>query len=147
MATLFSAIIEGELPARFVWSDERCVAFLSISPVSPGHTLVVPRQEVDHWIDASSDLLAHLNRVARTIGQAQQSAFNPERIGLAIAGFDVPHLHLHVFPTSGPSDFAHLGGTPATDEDLEAAARAVRAALVEQGHDVPVREALLASAR
>lgn len=147
MASVFSAIIGGELPGRFVWSDDRCVAFLSISPTTTGHTLVVPRQEIDHWIDVPADLIAHLMRVASAIGRAQQSAFDGTRVGLAIAGFDVPHVHVHVFPTFGPGDFAQLGGSPAPEEALENAARALRSALVETGHDEAVREALLASAR
>lgn len=147
MASVFSAIIEGVLPGHFVWSDDRCVAILSISPTTAGHTLVVPREEIDHWTDAPPDLLAHLTRVAQSVGSAQKSAFGGERIALAIAGFDVPHLHLHVFATSGPGDFARLGGTAASEQDLAQAARALRSALVELGHDQPVREALLASAR
>lgn len=109
--------------------------------------MVIPRVEVDHWIDLESEMSAHLTRVAQAIGRAQHSAFHAERIGLAIAGFDVPHVHLHTFTTSGPTDFAHLGGSPASDEELEEAARRLRSALVEQGHDDPVEAALLASAR
>src|SRR5919198_1609802 len=70
MATVFTKIINGELPGRFVWSDERAVGFLSINPLGPGHTLVVPRAEVDQWVDADAELLTHLTAVSRTIGDA-----------------------------------------------------------------------------
>jgi histidine triad (HIT) family protein len=104
MATLFTKIIEGELPGRFVWRDEHCVAFLSINPLKTGHTLVVPVDEVDHWVDLPSDLMAHLTAVAHEIGRAQQSIWNPLKIGLMIAGLEVPHVHLHVVPIWGVHD-------------------------------------------
>ena len=74
MPTLFTRIIDGEIPGVFVWRDPECVAFLSINPMHPGHTLVVPRAEVDHWIDLDPDLAAHLFQVAQTIGKAQMAA-------------------------------------------------------------------------
>ena len=75
MTTLFSRIIDGEIPGTFVWRDDRCVAFLSINPLAPGHTLVVPIAEVDHWVDGPPDLIAHLFEVTRVIGVAQREAF------------------------------------------------------------------------
>jgi histidine triad (HIT) family protein len=130
MTTLFTRIIDGELPGRFVHTDDRCVAFLTIAPLQPGHTLVVPRDEVDHWIDLDPDVTAHLMRVAQRIGVAQQRAFSPARVGLIIAGMEVPHTHLHVVPirTEADLDFAHAdhGATP---EALDAAAEALRSAL------------------
>ena len=100
MGTVFTKIIEGEFPGTFVWRDEQCVAFLSINPMAPGHVLVVPIEEIDHWIDAPPELAAHLFDVAHTIGRAQQAAFDCERIGLIVAGYEVPHTHVHVIPTS-----------------------------------------------
>lgn len=73
LASVFTRIIEGELPGRFVWSDDRCVVFLSINPIRPGHTLVVPRQEVDHWLD----LAAHLTAVSRSVGKAIKRGSTP----------------------------------------------------------------------
>ena len=86
MATVFTKIIEGELPGRFVWRDDRCVAFLSINPLRHGHTLVVPLEEVDHWLDLDPDLNAHVLAVGQRIGQAQMAALSPTRVGLIIAG-------------------------------------------------------------
>ncbi len=104
MATLFTKIIDGDIPGRFVWSDEQCVAFLTIEPLRPGHTLVVPREEVPVWTQLEPELLAHLTSVAQRIGQAQQAEWDSPFVGLLIAGFDVPHVHLHVWPTWGPAD-------------------------------------------
>src|SRR5690349_16198886 len=104
MATLFTRIIDGELPGIFVWRDPECVAFLSINPMHPGHTLVVPRAEVDHWIDLDPALTGHVFQVARTIGLAQQLAFSPRRIGVLIAGDEVPHTHVHVVPFDSVSE-------------------------------------------
>ena len=98
MASIFTRIIAGELPADFVWKDEVCVAFLSIRPLRPGHTLVVPRLEIDHWLDLEPGLLTHLASTAQTIGKAQMAAFKPTRIGLLLAGLEVPHVHFHVVP-------------------------------------------------
>src|ERR671936_570175 len=91
MATIFTRIINGELPARFVWKDDRCVVFLSNRPLRPGHSLVVPREEVDHWLDLEASLLDHLAETAQAIGRAQMAGFKPERIGVMLAGLEVAH--------------------------------------------------------
>ncbi len=136
MSTLFSRIIKGEIPGRFVWRDERCVAFLTIAPLRPGHVLVVPRHEVDQWTDADVDLLTHLTVVARHIGTAQKTCFAAPRAGLMIVGFEIPHLHVHVFPAWTMDDFDF--GNADHDPDpaaLDAAADTLRQALREAGHD------------
>ena len=135
MTTVFSRIIAGDLPARFVWSDEHAVAFLSINPVGPGHTLVVSRLEVDQWTDAPPALVAHLTTVAHAVGVAISAVWAPPRLGMMVAGFEVPHLHLHVFGASSMAefDFANAARTvePA-EQDKHAAA--LRAALRAGGH-------------
>jgi histidine triad (HIT) family protein len=107
---------------------------LSINPLTPGHTLVVPRDEVDHWIDLPDDLARHLMSVARTIGRAQQQAFVSERVAVIIAGYEIPHTHLHVFPTTtmGQLNFANAAASISREELDDAAAR-IRAALPEAG--------------
>ena len=134
MATIFTRIIEGEIPGTFVWRDERCVAFLSINPMAFGHTLVVPVEEIDHWIDASPELSAHLFEVTRKIARAQQAAFSPARVGVIIAGYEVPHAHIHVIPTNDMSQlsFANAAASVAADE-LQRAAAMITAALDETG--------------
>jgi histidine triad (HIT) family protein len=137
MATLFTRIIDGEIPGRFVWSDERAVGFLTIAPITPGHTLVVPRAEIDHWLDLDADLAAHLMAVAQGIGKAQMAAFRPVRVGMIVAGLEVPHCHLHVLPIDRESDlsFARADHSPDPAALDDAAAR-LRAAL----HDLGYRE-------
>lgn len=104
MASIFTRIIAGELPAHLVWKDATCVAFLSNRPLRPGHTLVVPRQEIDHWIDLDAELLSHLVLTAQKIGKAQMAGFKPVRIGMLLAGLEVPHVHFHVVPIHGAHD-------------------------------------------
>ena len=135
MPSLFTKIIRGELPGRFVWRDERAVGFLTVAPLRPGHTLVVPIEEIDHWLDAPPELMQHLTAVAQKIGQAIQEAFRPEKVGLMIAGLEVRHVHLHLVPihTLGDLDFAKADAK-ATPEALDAAAERLRTALREAGH-------------
>jgi len=129
MPTVFTRIITGELPGFFVYEDEVAVAFLSITPLSPGHTLVVPRAEVDQWTDADDSLLHHCLDVAKKIGIAAKAAFGAPRAGLIIAGLEVPHLHVHVFPAWSLGTFDFGSAQAATDEELDAAAAKLRAAL------------------
>ena len=133
MATIFSRIIAGELPARFVWQDERCVAFLANRPLKPGHTLVVPRAEVDHWLDLQPDLLAHLTRVAQIVGQALQLGFQPVKVGVLLAGLEVPHVHIHLVPITSERDldFANQDAHP-TDQALDKAAETIRRCLADR---------------
>ena len=134
MPTLFTRIIEGDLPGTFIWRDPQCVAFLSINPVQPGHALVVPIAEVDHWIDLDPDLTSHLTGVAETIGHAQQVAYEPLKVGLVIAGLEVAHVHLHVIPiVQGEADLHLDRATTASPERLEVEATKLRAALRAAG--------------
>jgi histidine triad (HIT) family protein len=135
MSTVFTKIIDGELPGRFVWSDERCVAFLSVNPLGPGHTLVVPREEVDHWVDADAELVAHLTAVSHTIARAVESIWQPPRVGFVVAGFEVPHLHLHVFPAweMAAFDFTHAARS-IDDAEQDGYAERLRTVLTEAGH-------------
>lgn len=134
MATVFTRIIEGELPGTFVWRDEACVAFLSVNPLAPGHTLVVPIAEIDHWLDVPADLQAHLFDVSRRIGKAQMRAFRPDRIGLVIAGFEVPHCHIHVCPVNSMADMNFARALPmASADDLAGPAAAILAELAAPG--------------
>jgi histidine triad (HIT) family protein len=127
MPTLFTRIIEGEIPGSFVWKDDLSVAFMSINPLRPGHTLVVPRDEVDHWIDCPPALRGHLLDVAGEIGRAQLQAFRPERIGLVIAGLEVPHLHLHVVPINSAADLDFSRAATSVEPGaVEEAASAIR---------------------
>jgi len=130
MATVFTKIIEGEFPGTFVWRDEQCVGIMSINPMAPGHVLVVPIEEVDHWIDATPELAAHLFSVAHTIGRAQESAFDCERVGVIVAGYEVPHTHVHVLPTTSMGQLSFANAAASVDRaDLDTWAAAIRVEL------------------
>lgn len=136
MATVFTMIINGDIPGRFVWKDDRCVVFLSINPMHDGHALVVPREEVDHWLDADGELLTHLMGVAQQIGIAQRRAFEPTRIGMMIAGLEVPHLHIHVVPMTSVRSLDFATADPNPDPDtLDRNAELIRGELRTMGHD------------
>lgn len=132
MSSVFTKIIGGELPGRFVYRDDEVVAFLTIEPLTYGHTLVVPIQEVDKWTDLDPELWAKVSAVSQKVGKAVIEAFGSPRAGYIIAGFDVPHAHIHVFPTSKMSeyDFGQALKMDETDPVLmDRAAEALRAAL------------------
>lgn len=132
MATVFTRIITGELPGRFVYRDDTVAAFLSIGPVAWGHTLVVPIQEVDRWTEADPALWAHLTEVSRLIGQAMVKVTGAARAGLLIAGFEVPHLHIHVFGADDMSGYT-LRAIDVSETEMDRATTELRAALRELG--------------
>ncbi|MEY3072017.1 MAG: hypothetical protein RLZZ353_213 [Actinomycetota bacterium] len=140
MPSLFTRIIAGELPGRFVWRDDVVVAFLTIEPIRPGHVLVVPRAEVDHWVDLEPATWARVAEVARHVGLAVRDAMGGARVGQMIAGFEVPHVHVHVFPAEdlGDLSFDRVDRSP-DPADLDDAAVRIRAALraMGQGLNVP----------
>jgi diadenosine tetraphosphate (Ap4A) HIT family hydrolase len=142
MPTVFTRIIAGELPGAFVWRDDEVVAFLSINPITHGHTLVVPRSEVDHWLDLDPALWRRCAEVSQLVGQAIARAFDPPRVGQMIAGFEVPHVHVHVLQIAelGDLSFARAARDP-DPAQLQAAAEAIRMALRDLGHAEHVPDA------
>jgi histidine triad (HIT) family protein len=135
MSTVFTKIINGEIPGRFVWRDEDVVAFLTMGPLADGHTLVVPTEEVDRWTDAPPALLARVMEVAQKIGAVQVDIFDAARAGLIVAGYEVHHLHVHVWPSNSMADYdfgsAEQNPDPA---ELDANAEKLRAGLRQAGH-------------
>lgn len=129
MSTIFTKIINREIPGNFVYEDEKCVVFATIEPISPGHVLVVPREEVDNFVDADPALISHLFQVAQKIGQAATKAFAKERAGILVAGFDVPHLHIHVVPANSAAEMDISRAAAAPQEEIAAAMDRLRAAL------------------
>ena len=135
MASIFTKIIEGSLPGHFVWRDELCVGFLSIAPLSAGHTLVVPRVECDHWLDLEPDLVAHLFTVTQSIGRAIEVVYKPEKVGTLVLGLEVPHVHIHVSPIWNATDLDfHKADSSVTSDALTVEAEKIRVALRELGH-------------
>jgi diadenosine tetraphosphate (Ap4A) HIT family hydrolase len=104
MASVFSKIIDGELPGRFVYTDEHVVAFLTIAPLRPGHTLVVPRREIASWLELSEEELSALWSACRKVGQAIDSAFSPGRVAALLLGLEVPHVHVHLVPIDSEAE-------------------------------------------
>jgi diadenosine tetraphosphate (Ap4A) HIT family hydrolase len=129
MASIFTMIINGDIPGHFVYRDDQCVAFMSIEPLTDGHTLVVPIEEVDHWIDLDPDLIAHLMKVAQRVGQAIDALYSPRRVGLLIVGDEVPHVHIHVTPIDSARDLDFVNAGSATSEELAVVAERLRNAL------------------
>lgn len=132
MSSVFTMIINGDLPGRFVYEDDEVVAFLTIEPMTPGHTLVVPRAEVDKWQEVEPELFAKVMDVVQLIGKAVCAAFDADRAGVIIAGLEVPHLHVHVFPARDLSDFgfANVDRNP-SPKSLDEAAAKIKSALAE----------------
>ena len=130
MATVFTKILNGEIPGTFVYRDELCAVVMSINPTAVGHALVIPVAEVDHWVDLPADLCAHLFAVAHRVARAQHAAFGCERVGLLIAGYEVPHTHLHVIPTNSMDDLSLANAAASVERvELEGAAAKIRSAL------------------
>lgn len=122
-STLFTKIIDGEIPGTFIYRDDRCVAFMTINPITTGHALVVPIQEIDEWTDLPGDLKSHLFEIATQIGLAQKSAFGCARVALIIAGYEIPHCHLHLIPSNSMADLSFENAVASvTRDDLEQSA-------------------------
>ena len=134
MASIFTKIVNGEIPGRFVYESDDVVAFLTIEPMTQGHTLVVPRAEIDQWQNIEPAVFARVMEVSQLIGKAVCSAFDAERAGVIIAGLEVPHLHVHVFPARELSDFgfANVDRNP-SPESLDEAQAKIKAALADLG--------------
>lgn len=133
--SIFTRIERGELPGHFVWREPDVFAIMTIGPIRPGHCLVVTTEQVDHWLDVRPEVWSRATEVARVIGQAQMEVLQPNRIGLIVAGLEVPHCHLHVIPIDAESDlnFANASAASSADELAEMALR-LRNNLVAKGH-------------
>ncbi len=133
--SVFTMIISGRIPGRFVWRDDDVVAFLTIAPIRPGHTLVVPVAQIDQWTDVPAGLWSRVGEVQLAVGRALMEAFRPERVGVMVAGLEVPHCHVHLVPIDTEGDLSFAQADPgATADALDAAASRIRAALVAAGH-------------
>ena len=126
MATIFSKIIAGEIPSYKIAENEKFYAFLDINPLVKGHTLVVPKQEVDYIYDLSDEDLAQMHVFAKTVAKAIEKVIPCKRIGVAVMGLEVPHAHIHLIPMQNEKDM--LFSNPKlklTDEEFKAIAKAI----------------------
>jgi len=131
MASVFTLIMEGKIPGNFVYQDDIAVAILTIQPIREGHVLVIPREEVDQWSDLSQDVTAHLMNVSHKIANAMKTIFSCKRIGLMIAGLEVPHTHIHLVPMDSMADLSFENAKNADGEALKKIAEKIRAAIAE----------------
>ena len=145
--SIFSKIIAGEVPGRFVWADDVCVAFATIEPVQPGHVLIVPRKETDIYVDVDPAEFGHMAQVAQIIGRAQMKAFGVKRPVMSLLGFDVPHTHIHVMPGNAQADIRQSNAKLASDADLDAAMTKLREQLVADGYGAQVPPDMYSSQR
>ncbi|MCY4043683.1 MAG: HIT family protein [Cellvibrionales bacterium] len=118
MASVFTQIIQKDIPGHFVYEDDRVIVIMTIQPVKPGHVLVIPKEEVDYWDDLDEDLAEHLMRIARKAAKAIKKVTGSLRVGFMIAGFEVPHTHIHLIPANSMSDFSLAGLAFAEGDDL-----------------------------
>jgi histidine triad (HIT) family protein len=118
MASIFTRIINREIPGHIVAEDDRFIAFLDINPLTIGHTLVVPKQEVDYIYDLDDDTLQDLHLFAKRVAKAIESVCDCDRIGVSVIGLEVPHAHIHLIPivTMDDMNFARPKLSPSQDE-------------------------------
>ncbi len=109
MATIFSKIAAGEIPSHKVAENEEFYAFLDINPVTIGHTLVIPKTEVDYIFDIDDAKLGRMMAFAKRVAHAMEAVITCKRIGIAVMGLEVPHAHLHLIPITKESDM-YFGG-------------------------------------
>jgi len=139
VASIFTQIINRQVPGHFVWEDELCFSILTIQPIRQGHTMVIPKEEVDHWDDVPEATAAHMMNVCQKIAKAIKAVVPCKRIGVSIVGIEVPHTHIHLMPmdTTADMDFANSSEMP--QELLAQTASSIREILVSRGY----QEALL----
>ncbi len=126
MASIFTRIINGEIPCYKVAEDDRFIAFLDVRPLKPGHTLVVPKQEVDYIFDLDEETLADMMVFARKIALAMKEVIDCRRIGVAVLGLEVPHAHIHLIPLTRETDMLFTNPrVSVTDEENKRLAKAI----------------------
>jgi histidine triad (HIT) family protein len=129
MPSAFSKIVTGEIPAERIREDDDFLAFLDIRPIRAGHTLVIPKREIDHFFDLPDDLLAGLMVFAKPVANAIREVTGAARVGCAVVGIEVPHAHLHLVPVDGAHDIDFRRATPADDAELAAIGERLRGKL------------------
>lgn len=124
MASIFSRIVAGEIPCHKVAEDEEFFAFLDISPVAIGHTLVIPQKEINYIFDIDDAMLGRMMAFAKRVARAQEAAIPCKRIGIAVMGLEVPHAHIHLIPITKESDMYFGGKKPEVTQEMLAATAA-----------------------
>jgi diadenosine tetraphosphate (Ap4A) HIT family hydrolase len=133
MASIFTRIIDREIPGHFLWEDALCIAIMTIQPIRDGHCMVIPKQEVDHWDDVPEDTARHLMGVCQKVAKAVKAVVPCRRIGVSIVGIEVPHTHIHLMPMDTTADMDFRNAREVSGEALAANAAKIRDVLVAQG--------------
>ena len=129
MPSIFSRIVAGEIPCHKVYEDDEHFAFLDINPIQPGHTLVIPKAEVDYLFDLSPEAYDGLWRAVRTVEAGLKKATNAGRVVVVVVGWEVPHVHIHLIPTNALEDFPIPPKVEQSQDEFAAMAENIRAAL------------------
>jgi len=126
MASLFTRIVRGEIPAHKILENDQYLAFLDLRPVNPGHTLVIPKQEIDYIFDMEDELLKGLMVFTKKVARAIGKAFPCKKVGIMVAGIEVPHAHVHLIPINSVGDLSFARAKAASQEELAAAVAKIR---------------------
>ncbi len=126
MASLFTRIINEEIPCHKICEDDHYLAFLDIRPINPGHTLVIPKKEIDYLFDVDNDLLGGMMIFAKRVARAIKKEVACERVGVMVAGLEVPHAHIHLIPIRQISDLNFANAKPAENDVLAEIAEKIR---------------------
>ncbi len=129
MASVFTKIIQGELPSYKIFENEHLLAILTLDPIQPGHTILFPKKEIDHFFDVNDPEYTEIFRAAKPIARAIREAFGCKRVGMAVQGFEVPHFHLHLIPMWGTEDFEFRKAKRLPPEEMKKAQEAILAKL------------------
>lgn len=133
MSSLFTKIRQGELPGHKIWDDGSCFAILTIEPIREGHLLVIPYEEVDHWVDMDDETTAHVFKVSRLLSETMAELFPCEKVGIMIAGLEVRHTHIHLVPIQAIADLNFALAKPREDALQAETAMKLRQRLIEKG--------------
>lgn len=123
---IFCKIVKGEIPAVKIWEDEKHLAFLDVNPVNPGHTLIIPKKHNDYLFDLNDEEYNKLMLDAKKIAQLLKEKINPERIGVIVEGFAVPHVHVHLVPINHGGELSLSRGKPSSSEELNKIAERIK---------------------
>ncbi len=130
MPSIFTKIIQGEIPCHKLYEDAECLAFLDVRPVKRGHALVIPKKEIDYLFDLEDSLLAKLMSVAKRIARALKKTVPCKKVGVMVAGLEVPHAHIHLIPMDAIPDLNFANARTADPEELKQLAETIRKNLV-----------------
>ena len=127
MESIFTRIIQGEIPAHIIYEDDQVLAFLDNSPLTDGHTLLIPKQEIDYLFDLPDELYNYLWTVAKKLARPLQTAMGSKRVGVIVEGFLVPHTHIHLVPINNDQQLKHGSRNhDTTDEEFAAIATKIK---------------------